>query len=75
MATAAGLTLSNQIAIPDYPLLEFIFPMSFVALTMPLLRHRRDVVTGEILAYRPRRLWRCLAIGLAMHGVFRTAFP
>ena len=46
LATAAGLLLDGVINFPDDAGLDFIFPLSFVALTIPLIRHRRHIAAA-----------------------------
>jgi 4-azaleucine resistance transporter AzlC len=48
ISTAAGLVLSGFVDVPDDLGLEFIFPLSFVALTIPLIRHRRHLLAALV---------------------------
>lgn len=46
MAVAAGLVLDTLIEVPTDIGLDFIFPLSFVALTIPLIRHSRHMIAA-----------------------------
>ena len=48
LSTAAGLILSGFVDVPDDIGLDFIFPLSFVALTIPLIRHRRHLTAALV---------------------------
>ena len=44
LATFVGVVAGGLIDIPDDAGLDFVFPLSFVALTLPLIRNRRHVM-------------------------------
>jgi 4-azaleucine resistance transporter AzlC len=48
LSVAVGLLFEGAIDIPDDAGLDFIFPLSFVALTIPLIRHRRHLAAAVI---------------------------
>ena len=47
IATAAGLLLNQVVDLPSTGL-DFIFPLSFVAITIPLIRHRRHMLAAGL---------------------------
>jgi 4-azaleucine resistance transporter AzlC len=47
VATAAGLMLSQVVDFPSSGL-DFIFPLSFVAITIPLIKHRRHLFAAVL---------------------------
>lgn len=47
LSTAAALLLSSLVDLPSFGL-DFIFPVSFAAITVPLFRHRRHVLAGVL---------------------------
>lgn len=46
LSVALGLILGGLFDVPDDIGLDFIFPLSFVALTLPLIRHRRHLAAA-----------------------------
>jgi 4-azaleucine resistance transporter AzlC len=50
VAVCAGLIFTRFVDIPDDAGLDFIFPLSFVALTVPMLRHHRLIVAAVVAA-------------------------
>lgn len=48
LATLVGVVAGELFAIPDDVGLDFVFPLSFVALTLPLIRNRRHVAAVAV---------------------------
>ena len=48
LATLIGVVAGELVEIPDDVGLEFVFPLSFVALTVPLIRNRRHVAAVAV---------------------------
>ena len=63
-ATFAGVVAGELFEIPDDVGLDFVFPLSFVALTLPLIRNRRHVAAVAVAG-----LTAVAAIQIANSGV------
>lgn len=50
LSVLCGLILTLLVDLPDSISLDFVFPLSFVALTVPLVRHRRHLAAALVAA-------------------------
>jgi 4-azaleucine resistance transporter AzlC len=65
IATAAGLALNSVVDLPGSGL-DFIFPLSFVAITIPLIRHRRHLLATALAVAVTVILGRVAGAGLTI---------